>query len=46
MERQKQLLSSELFELPKVYGAGLPLMQPKLTSIVERLEKVPDLISR
>ena len=46
IERQKQLLRSEQFELPIVYGIGLPLMQPKLTSILERLEKVPDLISR
>ena len=42
-EGQKQLLRSEQFELPIVYGTGLPLMQPKLTSILERLEKVPDL---
>ena len=27
-ERQKQWLRSEQFELPIVYGAGLPLMQP------------------
>ena len=46
MERQKHLLRSEQFELPIIYGAGLPLMQPKLTSILEGLEKVPDLISR
>ena len=39
-ERQKQLLRSEHFELPIVYGVGLPLMQPKLTSILESLEKV------
>ena len=45
-ERQKQLLRSEQFELLIVYGVGLPLMQPKLTSMLERLEKVPDLISR
>ena len=45
-EHQKQLLRSEQFELPIVYCVGLPLMQPKLTSIFERLEKVPDLISR
>ena len=45
-ERQKQLLRSEQFELPTVYGTGPPLMQPKLTSILERLEKAPpDLVS-
>ena len=30
---------SEQFGLPIGYGVGLPLMQPKLTSILERLEK-------
>ena len=38
-ERQKQLLRSEQFELSIVYGVDLPLMQPKLTSILERLER-------
>ena len=37
---------SEQFGLPIGYGVGLPLMQPKLTSILERLEKAPDLLSR
>ena len=46
MEHQKQLLRSEQFELPIGYGVDLPLMQPKLTSIFERLEKAPDLLSR
>ena len=46
MERQKQWLRSEQFGLSKGYGVGLPLMQPKLTSIFERLEKAPDLLSR
>ena len=41
MERQKQWLRSEQSGLPIGYGAGLPLMQPKLTSILERLEKAP-----
>ena len=30
--------------LPIVYGVGLPLMQPKLTSIFKRLEKAPDFL--
>ena len=46
MERQKQSLRSEQFGFPIGYGAGLPLMQPELTSILERLEKAPDLLSR
>ena len=46
MERQKQWLRSEQFGLPVGYGVGPPLMQPKLTSILERLEKAPDLLSR
>ena len=37
---------SEQFGLPIGYSVGLPLMQPKLTSILERLEKAPDLLSR
>ena len=45
MERQKQWLRYEQFGFPIVYGVGLPLMQPKLTSVLERLEKAPDLLS-
>ena len=44
-ERQKQWLRSEQFGLSILYGAGLPLMRPKLTSILERSEKAPDLLS-
>ena len=46
MGRQKQWLKSEQFGLPIGYGVGLPIMQPKLTSIFERLEKATDLLSR